>query len=138
MFDPGRHKGKAADCHPAQHRNQPPHPRFLQRTLEPFVHCFSEHLGRNSSQCVTSVRAQASPSPAAQAFYPLEGSARELPQFAFPAAGSVAMGVRSTQMPYGQVTGQPTPLPIPALFMRDGAGSIWGPPVKGQNTAVKT
>lgn len=52
--------------------------------------------------------------------YPLEGSARELLQFAFSAARLAKIRARSTQTPHkwGH-TADHTLLPIPALFIRD-------------------
>lgn len=99
-FDSGRRKGKAGTA--TLHRTELGTSHFPFSAENPRTSCcFSERLNRTSSPHVATVRAKASPCPAAQAgFHPLEGSARELPQFAFSAARLAHIRARSTQTPH--------------------------------------
>lgn len=98
----GRHKGKAVGCHPAQYRSQPPH--FRISTENPRTAC--SLLFSTLRQKLISARNKCQstrhllPLQHKRSFYPLEGSARELLQFAFSAARLVKIRARSTQTPH--------------------------------------
>lgn len=96
----GQTQGQSWNCRPAPHGTRTWHFPFSAENPR-ITCCFSERLDRTPSPHVASVRAKASPCPAAQAgFHPLEGSARELPQFAFSAARLAQIRARSTQTPH--------------------------------------